>query len=214
RRTIPQSENSSPDSTAVSHIPISIEKSAISSERKFPGVRVRVGRTTRGSQSRRDDERQRIEKTEKPFEKAFQELSAQIPSSEEGVTKINIEIPAKQVSLDALKQTPPSFQKNNTKSPSERNLSTLKSALADVLKEEADKSSKVAIQIVNTPPEVPPVPPPPAPKIPEPEIKKTEVPPERKKEEVKPERREVPKLKDTTKEVPEDILTNILFGED
>jgi len=158
---------------------------------------VRVGRTTRGSQSRRSDMKPtHTKKTEKPFEKAFQELSSQVPLQQEGENKIKINIETKKVSLDTLAQNPQSFQKNKTKSPSERNLSTLKSALADVLKEEADKPTQIPIQVLNTPKEV--LVSAPAPKAPEPEIKKTEE----------------PKAKEITKEVPEDILTNILFGED
>lgn len=182
----------------------SSEKPAMPSERtsSYPP---RVGRTTRGAQSRRSETRPpRIEKTEKPFEKAFQELSSQAPAQQEGENKIKINIETKKVSLDTLSQTSPSLQKNTKKSPSERNLTTLKSALADVLKEEAEKPTKIPIQVINTPKEVSVSTP--APKAPEPEVKKIEEPRETKKEE--------PKAKEITKEVPEDILTNILFGED
>ena len=116
----------------------------------------------------------RIGKTEKPFAQAFKDIV--IPQNQK-------------ISLASLTQKTPVFETNKTKSPSEGNLNTLKSALAEAMKERAEKKEVLRSST------------PKLEKAPDPtrESMKTEAP---KQEEQK------------VREVPEDVLTAILMGED
>jgi len=118
-------------------------------------------------------------KVEKPFAKAFQELAKEAAPE--------VVAPAK-LPLSSLSQMRPERPATG-KGPSEGNLNTLKSALADVLKEKEKKPPEIKTTIEAPRSEPVHTPPPPRER-------------EEKREERKP------------REVPEDILTAILRGED
>ncbi len=129
----------------------------------------------------RRDESPQTDKASKPFAQAFKDSA--VPPK-----------PTEAISLSSLIHKKPSFESNKTKGPSEANLSTLKSALAEAINghkaklHENKQSAKVEAHTPKKPEQVR-----------ESMIKET---PFVKQEE--------PKIR----EVPEDLLTAILRGED
>ncbi len=137
------------------------------------------------------DELPRAYKTEKPFVQAFKNIS--IPANPVAPNGLTRHDPAgSKISLASLLQKKPAFEPNKSKSPTVGNLNTLKSALAGVIKSNGEKHSEIK----------------------EPSTASTQKPPEYIRESM---RKEIPATKQEepkVREVPEDLLTAILMGED
>ncbi len=129
--------------------------------------------------------RESVEGAEKPFANAFKGLSVEPPAS------LPKEAPGETISLASLVQAKPSYEQNRSKGPSDSNLGSLKSALEGMLKEQKQSPMIRPVTL-------------PTPKITTPVRERdiVEVP-------VNPQA-SVSKVR----EVPEDVLTAILMGED